>query len=83
MKEYDPRDQHRSSSLDDGDRFRSECCSHCATTAPLTDDSAKLPNTLDAYSQGPESANIDSENDIEEPTSIVNMFTIATQFMNG
>jgi hypothetical protein len=35
---------------DDHDHSRSEYYSHCATTVPLTDDSAKLPNTLDASS---------------------------------
>jgi hypothetical protein len=70
LDEDDPRDQYRPSSLDDDDRSRSEYYSHCATTAPLTDDSAKLPNTLDASSLAdtiPESANKDSENDIQGP----------------
>jgi hypothetical protein len=55
---------------DDDDRSRSEYYSHCATTALLTDDSAKLPNTLVASSLADtitESANKDSENDTEEP----------------
>jgi hypothetical protein len=50
MDEDDPRDQYRFSSLDDDDRSRSEYYSHCPTTASLTDDSAKLSNTLDASS---------------------------------
>jgi hypothetical protein len=66
-----------SASLDDDDRSRSKYYSYCATTAPLTDDTAIPPNTLDASSLAdtiPESENKDSKNDI--------MFTIATQFMN-
>jgi hypothetical protein len=62
--------QPRFSSLDDDDLSRSEYCGHCATTAPLTDDTAMLTNTLDASSQAdtiPESANKDSENDIAGP----------------
>jgi hypothetical protein len=68
IDEDDPRDQNRPSSLDDDDHSRSEYYSHCATTAPLTDDSTKLPNTLDAFSLAytiPKIANKDSENDIE------------------
>jgi hypothetical protein len=70
MDEDDPRDQYRPSSLDDDDRPRSEYYSHCATTAPLTDDSAILSNTLDASSLAdtiPESANKDSKTDIAGP----------------
>jgi hypothetical protein len=60
MDEDDPRDQYRSSSLDDDDRFRSEYYSN----------SAKIPNTLDASSLAdtiPESAKNDLENDVEGP----------------
>jgi hypothetical protein len=70
MDEDDPRDRRHSASLDDDDRSRSEYYSHCATTAPLTDDTAIPPNTLDASSLAetiPESANKDSENDIAGP----------------
>jgi hypothetical protein len=42
MVNDDPRDQDRPSSLDDDDRSRSKYFSHCATTAPLTNDSAIL-----------------------------------------
>jgi hypothetical protein len=79
--EDDPWDQPRFASLDDDDRFRSEYYGHCATTAPLTDDTAILPKTLDASSLAdtiPKCANKDSENDLLDPTPIVNMFTIAT-----
>jgi hypothetical protein len=49
MNEDVPRDQPRSAPLDDDGRSRrSEYHSHCATTAPLTDDTAILPHTLDA-----------------------------------
>jgi hypothetical protein len=68
--EDDPRDRHRSASLDDDDRSRSEYYSHCATTAPLTDDIAIPTNTLDASSlvdATPESANKDSKNNIAGP----------------
>jgi hypothetical protein len=67
MDEDDSRDQYRPSSLDDDDR---EYYINCATTAPLTDDSAILPNTLDASSLAdtiPESANKDLKSDIEGP----------------
>jgi hypothetical protein len=70
MDEDDPRDRYRPSSLDDDDRFRSEYYSHCATTAPLTDDIAISANILDASSLAdptPESANKDSENNIAGP----------------
>jgi hypothetical protein len=70
MYEDDPRDQYRPSSLDDDDRSRSEYYSHCATTASLTDDSAILPNTLDASILAdtiPESVNKDSKTDIARP----------------
>jgi hypothetical protein len=56
--------------LDDDDRSRSEYYSRCANTAPLTDDSAKLPNTLDAFSLAdtiPESVNKVSKTDIKGP----------------
>jgi hypothetical protein len=56
--------------IDDDDRSRSEYYSHCATTAPLTDDIAILTNTLDESSLAdstPESANKDSENNIAGP----------------
>jgi hypothetical protein len=79
MDEDDPRDQYRLSSLDYDDRSRSEYYSHCATTAPLTDDSAILPNTLDAFSLAD---TILKSAKKERPVSIVNMFTIATQFTN-
>jgi hypothetical protein len=70
MNEEDPRDQYCPSSLDDDESSRSEYYSHCATTVPLTDDSAKFPNTLDAFSLAdtiPETANKDSENNIKGP----------------
>jgi hypothetical protein len=70
MDEDHPRDQYRPASLDDDDRSRSEYYSHCATTAPLTNDIAIPPNTLDASSladRTPESANKDSENNIAGP----------------
>jgi hypothetical protein len=71
MDEDHPRDRHRSASLDDDDRSRSEYySSHCATTAPLNDDFAIRPNILDASSLAdtiPESANKDSNNDIAGP----------------
>jgi hypothetical protein len=50
MDEDDTRDRYRPTSLDDDDRSRSEYYSHCATTAPLTDDIAIPPNTLNASS---------------------------------
>jgi hypothetical protein len=68
MDEDDLRDQYHPSSLGDDDRSRSEYYSHCATTAPLTDDSAKLPNTLDVLADNIlKSASKYSENDIEGP----------------
>jgi hypothetical protein len=70
MDEDDLRDRHRSASVDDDDRSRSEYYSHCAITAPLTDDIAIRTNTLDASSlvdPTPESANKDSENIIAGP----------------
>jgi hypothetical protein len=70
MDEDDPRDRHRSASLDDDDRSRSEYYSHCAITAPLIDDIATSMNTLDASTLAdptPESANKDSENIIAGP----------------
>jgi hypothetical protein len=70
MDKDDPRDRHRSASLDDDDRSRSEYYSHCAITAPLIDDIATPINTLDASSLAdptPESANKDSENIIAGP----------------
>jgi hypothetical protein len=67
----DPRDRQRSASLDDDDRSRSEYPKYYyAITAPLTDDIAITPNTLDASSLAdptPESNNKDSENIIAGP----------------
>jgi hypothetical protein len=70
MDEDDLRDRHRSASLDDDDRSRSEYYSHCTITAILTDDIATPINTLDASSladSAPESSNKDSENIIAGP----------------
>jgi hypothetical protein len=70
LDEDDPRDRHRFASLDDDDRSKSEYYSHCATTAPLTDDIAIFPNTLDASSLAdpiPKSAIKDSKNNIAGP----------------
>jgi hypothetical protein len=70
MNEDDPRDRHRSASLDDDDRSRSEYYGHCAITAPLTDDTAISSNTLDKSANKDtisKSANKGSENNIAEP----------------
>jgi hypothetical protein len=70
MDEDDPRDRRCSASLDDDDHSRSEYYSHCATTAPLTDETAILPKQIDASSLAdptPESANQDSKNIIAGP----------------
>jgi hypothetical protein len=78
-------EKYRPSSLGDDDRSRSEYYSHCATTAPLTDDSAKLPNTLDVSSLAdtiPESANKDSENDIEGPDLECYLLQVVLMCMN-
>jgi hypothetical protein len=63
MDEDDPRDRRRSASLDDDDRSRSEYYSHCGTTASVTDNTAILPNTLDASSLA--DTNPESEQRIE------------------